>query len=512
MDFSKFTREQKEQFLVALEEKKRRDIDARPSFKPHDGQMRVVKSTALERYLFCGNGFGKSTILVNEVHWAASGFNPVTGATGLVPAKICLILDTPEKIDDFLLEYRKWNKLEPEWLLKKGKPYFSFIAYPNGSTVTVLTHQVEPLKLEGSQWTHIFADEPPPKAVFTAVFRGGRIKGRACKVLLAGTPITAAWLRTDVYEPWVEGKSPEVECFEGATDENGDNLEEGWLERFSAKLSDKEREIRLRGRFFDLDGLALSHLFRKKTHTIPRASLDWDPSNPCVIIMDPHPHKAHVALLIGCNQQNELFVLDEFDLKVVARQFMKAIIERGWLGGTYNVIDIVYDSLGSGEMTSGEGYRSFGDVINEVLRESGMGRARATSYDDKSDEDFIERLRDVLVLPTEADSFGRYTPRLRIVAECRKTIDDMERVEWYLDKQIKENKPKLDLRKRDHLACIKYGLATHLFFDKPRRMQPHYVNAPTYGRPLRRGKIALRSISRSRRPISVGGSDDDSDW
>src|SRR4051812_46458102 len=187
MDFSKLSREEREALLLALEEKKRRAIVAKPQFKPHPGQLKVITSPALERYLFCGNAFGKSTVLVNEVHWAATGFNPITGVRTPVPAKICLILDTPEKIDDFLREYRNWNALPAEWLSKKGKPHFSFIEYDTGSTVTVLTHQVEPLKLEGSQWTHIFADEPPPQSVFNAVFRGARIKGRPARVLLAGT-------------------------------------------------------------------------------------------------------------------------------------------------------------------------------------------------------------------------------------------------------------------------------------------------------------------------------------
>lgn len=511
MDLNKLTREQKEQLLLALEEKRRRTIDARPQFKPHAGQTRVIQSKALERYLFCGNAFGKSTVLVNEVHWAATGYNVVTGANTPVPAKICLILDTPEKIDDFLLEYRKWNKLDPEWCSKKGKPNTSFIQYPNGSTVTVLTHQVEPLKLEGSQWTHIFADEPPPQAVFNAVFRGGRIKGRACRVLLAGTPITAAWLRTDVYEPWTEGKMPEAECFTGDSSENEANLETGYIERFSKKLSEKERQIRLHGKFFDIDGLALSHLFNKRTHTIERAELNWAEENPVVVIFDPHPSKAHVAVALGCNQHNELFVVEEYSEKAVARDFIESVIECGWFE-RYNVIDIVFDSLGSADTTSGEGFRSFGDVINEVLREHGLGRARATTFEDKDDEDFIERIRDVLALPEEKDSFGRRVPKLRVVSDCRRTIDDIERVEWYLDKQIKENKPKLDLRKRDFLACLKYGLATHLFFDKPRRMKGHYMaKANPYGqRSIRRqhGKIALRSAARLRRP----GSEDPSDW
>ena len=509
MDFSKLSREQKEALLVALEEKKRRDIIARPLFKPHAGQLKVITSPALERYLFCGNAFGKSAVLVNEVDWAAKGFNPITKKHSPVPAKIVLILDTPEKIEDFITEYRKWNELDPDWLSKRGKPHNSHIAYPNGSTVTVLTHQVEPLKLEGSQWTHIFADEPPPQGVFNAIFRGARIKGRPARVLLAGTPITAAWLRTDVYEPWTQGKLPYVECFTGDSDENRDNLETGYLERFSAKLSEKEREIRLKGKFFDIEGLALAHLFSKKTHVLD--SLEWDDENPCILVFDPHPEKQNVGVLIGCDRDNRLYVLEEYAEKAVARQFMTNVIELGWFE-KYSIVDVIYDSLGSGDMTSGEGFRSFGEVINEVLAEHELGRARATTRSDKDDDDFIDRIRDVLVLPEEPDTHSQRVPRMRFLAHCRRCVDDVERVEWYLDKQIKENKKKLDTRKRDFLSCIKYALASNLFYDKPRRLKPHYVTAPVYGgRRLHRPanvKIGLRSMSRiRRRPTGSGPKD-----
>lgn len=492
-DLNKLTREEKIQLLAALEEKRRRALIQKATLEPTPGQMAVITSPALERYLFCGNGFGKSCILVNEVHWAATGWNPFTKQKTPVPAKICLMLDSPEKVQDFVAEYRKWNPLTEDQLHKAGKPHWSSITYPNGSAITVYSHQVEPLKLEGSQWTHIFFDEPPPKDVFVAIFRGARIKGRPARVLLAGTPITAAWLRTEVWEPWVKGQSPTTECFRGESSENAQNLESGWLERFSSKLTAKEKQIRLKGEFFDLDGLALSHLFRRTTHVVHRADMEWGDHWPCCVITDPHPSKAHVAILMGCDPDNRLYVLDEFKEKLVARDFATALVARGWFRD-YNVIDVVHDSLGEGDTTSGEGFKSFATVMNEVLAPL-RKRTRATTFEDKCDEDFIERIRDNLLLPPEPSP---PIPRLRILSHCIGSVEDIERVEWFQDKQIKENKPKLDLRKRDFLACIKYGLATRLFYDKPRRTKPYYVTGSPYGIKLNRGTISLRSQARSR--------------
>lgn len=477
---SGLSKEAKLKLLEAVQEKKRRQLAAKPHFAPHPGQARVIRSKALERYLFCGNGFGKSTLLCNELHWAASGFNPITGEYSPVPAKICLVLDTPEKIDEILTEYRKWFPLRDDQLHKRGKAYISAMTFDNGSSVTVLTHEVSELKPEGSQWTHLFFDEPPPRNLFVGLFRGGRIKGRPVKVLMAGTPIKAAWLRTDVYEPWLDGQMPDVECFTGDSDENAPNLEAGWLERFSSRLDEKERNIRLKGQFFDIEGLALAHLLKPALHLVNEQTLPWEREWPCVLIIDPHPSKAHNAVLLGSDKDNYLYVVEEYKEKAVARRFIENIIREGWFT-RYRVVDIVYDSLGSADTTSGEGFRSFGEVINEVLKKHGLPRARPTTYDEKSDEDFIERIRDALVVPLEPNNFGQHVPKLRFYESCRGCYDDVKTVQWYEDRQLKENKNKLDLRKKDFLSCIKYGLATNLFYDKPRRQTPHYRTKEAYG-------------------------------
>lgn len=474
IDLSKLSKAEKLELLDALEEREKRKLTRKPKFKPHPGQLRVITSKALERFLFCGNGFGKSAVLVNEVHWAATGYNPVTGEHTPVPAKICLVLDTPEKIEEFVTEYRRWHLLSDDQLHKKGKAYWSFISYDTGSTVTVLTHEVSDLKPEGSQWTHIFADEPPPQWLFTALFRGGRIKGRPVRVLMAGTPVKAAWLRTEVWEPWKDGLTPWVECFEGDTQENADNLEEGWIERFSSKLSEKEKAIRLKGQFFDIEGLALAHLWRPASHVVPD-DIPWERDNPCAVIFDPAPAKAHVAVLLGVDENDEIFVIDEYKDKANGRQFCRDVIGLGWFQN-YRVVEIVYDSLGNSENLMGESYKPFGTILNEELKEAGIGRARATLFDEKDDEDFIERIRDVLLVPKDGSP-----PKLRFLQRCKGSIDDVKRVQWYEDKQIKENKKKLDLRKKDFLSCIKYGLALNLFYNKPRKMKPHYQTRAAYG-------------------------------
>lgn len=473
-DIKVLSREQKLALYDLIQEKKLRQRKRKKAFSPHEGQMRVIKSTAWEKYVFCGNGFGKTALLTNEVAWAAEGYSSITKQYTPVPAKIALVLDSAEKIDDFLSEYRKWNILEPEWTQKRGRPNTTFIQYPNGSTVTVLTHGVEPLKLEGSEWTHIFFDEPPPRHVFTAMARGGRQKGKTCRIRLFGTPITEAWLRTDVYEAWTNGEFPEgeVECFRGETSENAENLADGYIERFSRKLSPQERKTRLSGDFFDLEGQALRHLWDRRVHIIEDDEFEWDSNWPVVIAIDPHTSKKHVAIMLGVDRDNYLYILKELALKISPREYAKEL--KKWMKD-YRVLDIVCDHAGNAEMTGGEGYRSFIWVMND----EGI-RCRGTRHEEKDDEEFISRIQDALLIPDVPNSVGQKIPKLRALRSCQGFIQNVEQVQWMRDKKLQENKPKLDIRNKDHLAAAKYALATNLH-NKKSKARSYHATRGIYG-------------------------------
>lgn len=488
------SREEKLRLYEILQEKKRRLRAGQAAYSPNEGQSVVHESRAQLRCVFSGNGAGKTALTVNEVLWMAQGYNPILKEFTKVPARIIVLLDAPDKVTDvWLPELRKWTNFRDDQLHKRGKPYVTHISIDNGSEIIFMFHDQQPLLFESIELDYLITDEPPPRHVFIALRRGARKKGRKPRFLMVGTPISASWMRTEIYDPWAAGNLPNTECFRFGTEVNKNNLADGYEEEMGRHLTEKEKLIRFKGQFFDLDGLALAHLFDRRVHIVPKP--EWDSENPCVIVIDPHPSKAHHAILLGVDEEDRLFYLDEYREKVIARGFMQALLARGWMD-QYKVIDIVYDSLGSADTTSGEGFRSFGDVINEVLAEDGRGRARATSYADKSDEDFIERIRDALAIPAHPDNFGQKIPKLRIVEGCGGIVADIENVQWAQwskQKNLDENKPKLDIRHRDFLSCLKYGLATNLYHAKPkaklyRRKQP----VSTYGITDNRSKTFYR--------------------
>jgi hypothetical protein len=319
-------------------------------------------------------------------------------------------------------------------------------------------HDQDPMSFESLELDMAIFDEPSPRAIYISLRRGGRKKRSKPRYLIIGTPIAASWLRKEVYEPWARGDAPDTDCFRYGTEANKSNLAEGYIESFSSVLSDKEKRMRLHGEFFDLDGLALAHLFGRQTHVIPMPR--WSPTWPCILAVDPHPRKAHTAVLLGVTPDDTLVVLKETSSRSIPSVFAREL--REFYQG-YKVIDMICDSLGSSELTGGQGNLSFIQVLNN----NGV-RIRATRYDEKQDEAWIQAIQECLAIPLEPDNFGKREPRLKIAAHCKGLIADIETVEWQRFKNMEEFKPKLAIESKDFLSCLKYAIAAQPHFTKGR--------------------------------------------
>ncbi len=457
---SGMTRTEKLALLDALDEKRRRQLDARPVYTPNKGQQEVHACEATLRLVAAANGSGKSALAVQEALWAAEGYNPVLKKHTPVPAKVVVVLDSPAKVDEvWLPEIKRWRKLKETQLHKRGKPYYTQITFDNGSDINFMFNEQEELAFESIQLDFCVADEPMKRSNYIGLRRAGRKKGRQARYLLIATPITGAWMRREIWEPWTKNLLPDTECFRFSTEVNKQNLAKGYIESFSQVLSEKEKRIRLHGEFFDLDGLALAHIFSRATHVVDSYP-GWKDSWPCVVAIDPHPRKAHVALLLGVSPDNNLFVLKEMSSRSVPSEFAREV--REFYKG-YKVVDIVCDSLGSSELTGGDGNLSF----IQVLKNNGV-RVRPTTYDEKKDEAWIQAIQEALTIPLEPNLFGQREPRLKIHAGCKGLIGDLESVEWAKHKNMDEFKPKLAIEAKDHLATLKYALACQPRFNKGR--------------------------------------------
>lgn len=472
---SNLSKEEKLELLTLLEEKERKAKARRAVYKPNSGQLPIHQSNALIRIVASGNGAGKTTAAIQEALWRCEGYHPIKKKYTKSPTEVIVLLDQASKSDRiWVKQMRKWTTLRQDQLKKNGTPYTAEIFFDNGSRILFFSQAADEMVFEGiSDYSMVIADEPCREKQFTALFRGARDVDSNPEFLVIGTPLgpNAAWIR-QLWDRWSRGEEPDVECFRTDSEVNRANLSEGFLEQFSRLLSEKERQVRLHGMFSDIDGLALSHLFNRETHVIPRTEWKWDPALPCVIAIDPHPSKSTVAVLMGVDRDNFIYVIDELSEKALPRQLAPRF--KQWIE-KYNVRNVICDSLGSQDGTGGEGFNSFIQVLNDC----GIP-ARSTTFEEKSDEDFIDRISGGLLVPDKPNWFGKCVPKIRFLEGVHGSINDVEQVCWMRDKTNDTNKPKLDIRNRDFLAAIKYGLSVNLNY-KASRAKAFYRKKMPYG-------------------------------
>lgn len=485
------TREDKIKQLALIEEKRRRLIHTRPNYRPRPGQLKVLQSPAKNIFMFSGNGAGKSTLLVNLMMFLARGHNPWSGETFKVPAKIIYVAPSARFIDQRIIpELRKWYEIPDAWLKRLGRPNTAQIQFDNGSIVDFVSADADFSTSEGTEASAVLVDEPIPRPLYIALKRSLRMKGHKNTFFFAGTPISERWIRHEIYEPWAKGLLPDTECFRVHSNDNEANLSKGYIEEFSRTLTEDERATRLEGAFFDTNALALAGIFKPEHHVIPFDTFKYTPDMPCVVAIDNHSVKPHHAVMITCDKDDRLIVIKEMAMRGNATEF--SVVLKEWERG-YSIADRVCDSLGNMEMTSGEGMHPF----IEGLQRNGVA-VRGTTFKEKSHEDLIDRLKQGLALPPLPDNDGSFIPKIRILSSCTGLISDIESATWQKNRMTGEMVAKLDTSTKDHLSCMGYGLALHLFYDISKHESPVYRETrpnPT----VRAGSDRREEILRARR-------------
>jgi len=463
IDVTKLSRTEQLQLYDVIQEYKRRQKLRKPPYVPNEGQLEVHACRKPFKFVFSGNGAGKTALAANHALWRLDGYDPIQERFTPVPARVIVVLDSPSKIEDLWLpELGKWSVLDQRYFDKRGKTYVARIGRPNGSELIFMFHEQSPMLFESIEADYIIFDEPPPRAIYISLIRGLRKLNSQPDILVVGTPIAAPWLRKEVYEPWARGEATDTECFRFASDVNKKNVNWDFVEqKVFSKYSEKEVRMRRYGEFFDLEGLALADLFDRDVHL--RTDLNWSSEWPCVVAIDPHPRKHHIAVLLGVTPDDRLVYLKELASRAVPSEFAEEL--KRWYSG-HRILDIVCDSLGSSELTGGSGNLSFIRVLND----NGV-RVRATTYDEKKDEAFIQMIQEALRIPTEPDAFGNKLPRITFLKhESRGIVSDIESVEWESYRNLDEYKPRLSIGNKDYLACLKYALAArpHYAMDRSR--------------------------------------------
>ena len=158
------------------------------------------------------------------------------------------------------------------------------LEYRNGSVLHFRTYEQGAEKAEGKDWDVVWVDEPPPRNVYTAIFRGLVATGGV--LYITATLLKETWL-------YDEAEHPHVVIFEGTIHDNR------WLNAqartdFLASLTDDERQVRELGRPASLTGV----IYKSFRDGFPFVVDPYPVPLDCPILMGVDPHERrplHVA-------------------------------------------------------------------------------------------------------------------------------------------------------------------------------------------------------------------------
>jgi len=405
MDLTKLSRSQKEDLLKALKQKelikKEKILE---TFKPHNGQQAFLESPAKIRALFSGNGFGKTTIVTLDLLYAHLECHPYRNTSKVRHS--WFVIPGFDKAEDYWNEIKRWcppSKLPTP--SKMGTSAIKRLEWQNGSVTTFYSHDQDSTKLEGTNIDALYCDEPPPRDLWIAAYRGLR-NNTDYFIVLAGTPISEAWMYEEIYRPWAMKKDPNIFIVQGSTYDNP-YLSTGWVKDFGSRLTDDERRTRIYGEFSHLQGRVFKE-FTRQTHVY--ATQTWPEEWPVYMAIDPHPRKPHTAVWLGVTSDDILVVIDEIKVEGTVEDFAKAIKEKE-KNGRYKIVSRRIDNSGSGTDWNRDSF--IAQLAKFDIRTSPMRKA------EKDVASSLQRIK--LLLKNK---------QLRFLENCVNTISDMELYAW----------------------------------------------------------------------------------
>ena len=425
-------------------------------YTPNKIQEKFHRSASFVRALFSGNGVGKTTACIQEAIWAATGTHPWRPVPR-IPSTTIIVLDDPSKADNVYLrtmKQRGWYDVSKLKLDKHGRSHTQEVIFPNGSNWIFMTHEMNEDKFESIECSGVIFDEPPPRFIYIALIRGQREKDMAPWIAFAGTPRgkNAPWMHAEIYKPWFFKSDPEIECFFGSTYDNLHNLDPDTINRWKKRFTAEELKTRLFGEFEFLSG-RIFDAFARDTHV--EKNFTWPRHWPCILGIDPHLRKNHVAVLLGVDPDGDLHAIMELETSLSGRKAIEFFINAV---SRYPVKYGICDNFGMMSGTGGEDRKSFIELWNEQARLMGAKvYIRPTTKAEKGDDEWIEDMKDLLRVEDG-------TPKFRVMEACIKLISDFETYIWDEHKGAgadgKEVKEKPLGMNQDFLMALKYAIAT----------------------------------------------------
>jgi phage terminase large subunit-like protein len=192
----------------------------------------------------------------------------------------------------------------------------------NGSTIKLMSYEMDPDKWEGQTADIVLFDEPPPRHAYIGMRRGTMKRGGP--ILFTMTPLKEPWIYDELYENERTVICESERHFEAIDHDElrrkifcvqvdlgeVEHLEEEQKEELIMSLDEEEREARQHGRFKHLMGRIYKN-FDRGTHVLP-SDFPWGRDWPSGVVIDPHDRRPFAVGFFVVSPRDELIFVDEW--------------------------------------------------------------------------------------------------------------------------------------------------------------------------------------------------------
>ena len=327
------------------EESRRKRADGFSFFIPNQRQLESFKSDCPTVIIVAGNRVGKTTsgcielishCLGKYLSCACHG-EWMSSKRRLHPPIKAVIVTTEYPIIERAIEptlMRYLPMLEVESIKRTPQGYLRRLHFKNGSTVDVLTNEMDQLAFESANWDFAWIDEPTQKSKYEAITRGLLDRGGLTRITF--TPLIEPWMKEELVDK-EDGKWIAVikaVTYDNTKDIHGAPiLSTELIQRWEMSLDADSKRTRIYGDFFHIRGAVYkeysSPIHEKDFIYAPPGSGIKSPygyPDPVICVLDPHSRLPHHAIWAFVDRMDNLFVDRELVMEGTIRDLAKTIL------------------------------------------------------------------------------------------------------------------------------------------------------------------------------------------
>ncbi len=311
---------------IALELESRRKLRGMDFYVPNKMQWEAHRCLAPTILCCAGNRTGKSTFGAMEMCYHLTRDYPdwyPTQRRFTRPIK-AMISATSFAIVSRVIEPKLKSLLPHDYYKFKRTPqgYLSKVLCVDGSTVDILTLEMDDKMYESADWDFAWEDEPQHERKREAIVRG--LVDRNGLEVITFTPITEPWMKEALLDR-ADGKN--IALFtsgirDNMADINGNAiLSEDGIKRFEEALSEEYRESRMKGIFYTMRGLVYKSFGPEHLVRCDHAGGEdncfhhYHYPDPVICVLDPHDRLPHHVIWAYIDSQDDITV----DYEMVVR-------------------------------------------------------------------------------------------------------------------------------------------------------------------------------------------------